>query len=404
MGLGESHKAAEYLIRAVRLVDISLAVNTDESSQLAAVYGALMNNVQKMQEIDVQNVNDQFIKWLTGTDWKIRIADTRRSLNERLATEGEKGLVDYVRDTDTVEMVRTIDGYIKRGMLTLAMDESYRIIEKDPLFLPVHQRVAQILMEEGRIQAAITKYNIIADSFLAREDTNNAAKILNEVIAVAPMDINLRMSLIELLEKEQQWDKVLDEYISLANAHYQLADMEQSRVTYQEAMKLAQRTNAAPAKRAEVLRRLADIDMSRLDMRGALRNFEQVRAIDPDDENTRRTIIDIHYRLNNNMEAIKELDGLLRMFAQKKEGGKILSTLESMVANAPNDMALRSRMAAVYEQMRRTADAIAQLDALGELQLEAGLMQDACTTIKKIITLGPSDTEQYQSLLKQLQC
>ena len=45
-----------------------------------------------------------------------------------------------------------------------------------------------------------------------------------------------------------------------------------------------------------------------------------------------------------------------------------------------------------------------QLDALGELQLQAGLYQDACATINQIITLHPNDVEQYQNLLSQLGC
>jgi len=403
-GLNQSHKAAEKFITALKMVDMSLALNPEEVDELNAVYSALQKNSEQLQEKDLQSVNQQFVKWLTGADWKVRIAETRRSLAERLSSEGEKGIIEYAKDADTVEMVRQIDNYIKRGLLTLAMDEAFRVIEHEPTFLPVHQRVAQILMEEGRIQQAIAKYNMIANSFLAREDTARAAEILNEVIAVAPMDISLRTSLIELLEREEKYDKVLDEYISLANAYLQLADTEQARSTYNEAMRLAQRTNAAPAKRAEILRKMADIDMSRLDLRAALRNYEQVRGLDATDEAARRALVEIHYRLNNPVEAVKELDGLLRMFAQQKRGDQIINTLEQMVSNAPNDMALRSRLAAVYRQTNRRADAIAQLDALGELQLEAGLYQDACATIKQIMTLQPDDMEQYRNLLTQLGC
>ena len=49
-------------------------------------------------------------------------------------------------------------------------------------------------------------------------------------------------------------------------------------------------------------------------------------------------------------------------------------------------------------------DEVSQLDALGELQLEAGLYQDACATIKQIMTLQPTDMEQYRNLLTQLGC
>ncbi len=101
---------------------------------------------------------------------------------------------------------------------------------------------------------------------------------------------------------------------------------------------------------------------------------------------------------------MKELDGLLRLYAQQRRGDLIVSTLEKMVADLPNDMALRSRLAAVYRQTNRKKDAIAQLDALGEMQLEAGLYQDACATIKQIVALGPTDAEQYKNLLTQLGC
>jgi tetratricopeptide (TPR) repeat protein len=404
MGLKQQHAASEQLIMALRLVDTALAMNPDEATELSAVYNALLKGAKAKQENDLAAMNEQFNKWLVGPDWKVRIAETRRALAERLAAEGEDALGEYALSEDVVEMVSRIDRFMKQGLLTLAMDEAFRAVEIEPTSLPVHQRIAQILMEEGRTQAAITKYNVIANAFLARDETSRAAEILNEVIHVAPMDINLRLSLINLLEKEQRWDRVLDEYASLANAYYQLAEMEQARATYEEALRLAQRTNAAPEKRVEILHKVADIDMSRLELRAALRTYEQIRTLVPDDERARRALVDLNFQLNNSLTAVKELDGLLRLYAQQKRGDQILSIMESMVQSMPDDMALRSRLAAVYRQMNRRTDAIAQLDALGELQLQAGLYQDACTTVKQIITLQPADAEQYRNLLAQLGC
>ena len=82
----------------------------------------------------------------------------------------------------------------------------------------------------------------------------------------------------------------------------------------------------------------------------------------------------------------------------------IVSLLEELVTRMPNDMALRSRLAAVYRQVKRIPDAIRQLDALGELQLNAGLLADACATIKQIVVLQPNDSTAYRELLSQLNC
>jgi hypothetical protein len=53
-------------------------------------------------------------------------------------------------------------------------------------------------------------------------------------------------------------------------------------------------------------------------------------------------------------------------------------------------------------QTGRTAEAIENLDALGELQLEAGLHKDATVTIKTIIKLKPDNINDYKRLLAQL--
>lgn len=404
MGLDKPREAAEQLIRALHLTDTALAMNQDEAAQLNAVYDQLRASTLGMQDVDLNAMNAQFNRWLTGKDWKVRIPETRRALAERIRNGASNELRDYVTNTAIVDTITRIDKYIKQGMHVLALDEAYRAIEQEPTSLPAHQRIAQILMELQRTQEAITKYNIVANSYLARDDRVNAAAILDEVIKVAPMDTGLRLSLIELLEREGQEERVLEEYTGLANAYYALGETDQARDTFTEALKLAQKVNAPNERRAEIHLKLADIYMSRLDLRQAQRTYEQIRNLLPNDERPRKELIEINYRLNNPIEAIKELDGLLRLFATQKRGDQILVTLESMLAARTSDMALRSRLAAVYRQVGRKNDAIAQLDALGELQLEANMFQEACGTIKQIIQLGPSDITQYQTLLQQLNC
>jgi Flp pilus assembly protein TadD len=64
---------------------------------------------------------------------------------------------------------------------------------------------------------------------------------------------------------------------------------------------------------------------------------------------------------------------------------------------------LRQRLAEVYRQQERIPDAIAQLDALGELQLEAGDQSSATRTIRRIVSLNPPDVDDYRTLLEQLE-
>ena len=69
----------------------------------------------------------------------------------------------------------------------------------------------------------------------------------------------------------------------------------------------------------------------------------------------------------------------------------------------PDELDLHMRLAKVYVDQGKREDAIAELDAIGELQLGMGRTQDARRTIQAIIRLGPDNVDGYRQLLAQLQ-
>ncbi|NLF79057.1 MAG: tetratricopeptide repeat protein [Chloroflexi bacterium] len=404
MALNEPYLAAQHLIQALRLVDVGLAVNRDEAGQLAAIYDRLSANVDEADALQVRSMNERFLELLTGPLWKQRVAKTRRQLEEAIKpgqTESLISIVPYINDRIT-EGLNLIDEYMNAGLYVLAMDQAHYMLESAPDYLPIHWRIGQILLERDHVQLAISKYNLVAKTYLVRGDNERAAGILQEALKVAPMDVSLHKSLIELLEEGEHWEELLDEYLDLADAYYQLADMESARTTYQAAIQLAQRVEMPPDKTVHILHRMADIDISRLDLRGAMRTYEQIRKLDPEDERARRALVDLNYRLNDPVSAIRELDGLLRVYAKQDKAPRIIQVLEEQVARYSSDIALRSRLAAVYRQTGNLEKAVEQLNQMAELQLEAGNQADALVTIRRIIALNPAEVDDYQRLLQQL--
>ena len=258
------------------------------------------------------------------------------------------------------------------------------------------------MLVEKKLQEATDKYRLVAETYMIRNQTDRAAAILNEVLQIAPMDLSVRQTLIELLRKEEKFETMLEQYIDLADAYYQLTDFDMARDTYAEARKLAERLNAPAEQIIHILHRVADIDVTRMDLRQALRSYEQIRTMAPNDERARKALMDLNYRLNNRMEAVKELDQLMRLYAQQRRPDLIAQVLEEQVALYPQEMALRSRLAAFYAHIGRRQEAVTELDALGELQLDAGLHAEAAQTIRQIVALNPPGVEDYQRLLGQL--
>ena len=391
-------------METLRLVDMSLAINEEEREQLNAVYNNLQTSIPNGDEQQLLAMNERFFSLLTGADWKQRVAETRRQLEETTRTEGTAGMVEQLAEggEELTEAVANIDRYLRDGYLVLAMDEAHHAVEIAPTYLPVHLRIAQVMLAEKHLQDATDKYRLVAETYMIRNQTDRAAAILNEVLQIAPMDLSVRQTLIELLRKEEKHEAMLEQYIDMADAYYQLTDFDMARDTYAEARKLAERLNAPADQIIHILHRMADIDVTRMDLRQALRTYEQIRTMAPNDERARKALMDLNYRLNNRMEAIKELDQLMRLYAQQRRPDLISQVLEEQVALYPDEMALRSRLAAFYAHIGRRQEAVTQLDALGELQLDAGLHAEAAQTIRQIVALNPPGVDDYKRLLGQL--
>ncbi|MGD8604672.1 MAG: tetratricopeptide repeat protein, partial [Anaerolineales bacterium] len=81
---------------------------------------------------------------------------------------------------------------------------------------------------------------------------------------------------------------------------------------------------------------------------------------------------------------------------------KALELLEELAREHPGKQILHLRLAEAYRAAGRKEDSIAQYDALGEIQLDAGQMNEAIRTIQTIVEMGPPDIEGYQELLRNL--
>lgn len=411
-GLGQAYvklnrqkQASVFLLRALSAADVLVTSDIDDSPELAGIYRELGDTLRDSNEETLTLVNRRLLSFLEGKEWRHRLPDVRRQLEETLREQGMEGVLDILtaqhgdKLTDTVTR---IDRYLRQNLYTLAMDEAHRAIEFSPNYLPVHVRMAEIMMREGRVRNAIQKYNVVAKTFLSRGENERAAQILANVLELAPLDVSVRESLIELLDAEERYDEALDQYIDLADAHHQLGNFDLSRDTYQMAERIAGRVNASPEKIVRIKHRIADIDQVRLDLRKAQKTYEEIIAVAPDDERAHRMLVDLAYRLNNPVDAVRRLDKLLGIYARQKQVSRITQLLEELVTVYPNDTGLRSRLASIYRQLGRKRDSIMQLDALGELQLEAGNHKDAANTIRQIIALNPEQVEAYRQLLGQL--
>jgi tetratricopeptide (TPR) repeat protein len=398
--------SAEYL-EALKLADVMLAP-PEKAEELIQLYELLIESHHQQEDPRIQtrlcdNVHDILVR----ADWRSQL---RRARQQLLPGHGEDGppvalaeILTEARSSQVVELMAWIFDLSKHGYLHSAMEEAYRVVQFAPTYLALHSMMGELLVKEKDLQGAVTKFQVISRAYASRGEMQQAIRYSRRVVELAPTDLNARGKLIEQLIASGQIENALDEYEQLAEVHYNLADLNMARKTYMDALRAAQQSNVDRSLRIKLLHRVVDIDMQSLDWRKALRVLEQIRTLQPDDEDARMQIIQLNFRMGQEQQALAEMDNYLAYLNSTNQHQKLGLFLTNMVNEHPDNIPVRRRLADAYRQFGQFTEAILQLDTIGEMLMQAGDRTGAMQTIESIIALSPPNKAEYITLLRQLQ-
>ncbi len=402
---GNLPDAARYVLQALRLAD-NLSVGEGQSTQLNEFYDRIMATLSEGNDEDLSNIVENTVNFLSGPEWIERIKIAREQLDGQATGTAVRPIAEMMAEGRTdrvVHALEKIDHLLSQGYHFSAMEEALLALEYAPGYLGLHLCIAEILLQTGRREIGIQKLQAIAETHRVRGETIQATKIYNRMLKLSPVNIAARDRLINLLTQQDRIEEALKEYIELANIYRQLAEITGARKTLAEALQIAQLNAVETDWLIMILRELADIDIARLDWQRALLVYEQIRKLRPSDDETQIQVIDLNLRLGKEEGAAEALDHYLEQLVSDNRGAEILPMLEEWTREYPGKQVLHSRLAEAYKAVGRKADAIAQYDALGEIQLDAGQVREAIRTIKTILSMDPPDTEGYRELLKNLE-
>jgi tetratricopeptide (TPR) repeat protein len=398
-------EAARFLMHALRLAD-SLSVEEGQSSQLSQLYDAITVSQSQGDEEALAQLVENTLNFLSGPEWMQRLKQARLQLESESTGSKVVPIAEMLASggTDKVfESLERIDDLVNKGHLTTAMEEALLAIEYAPTYLAVHLRLAEIMIRLGRVVPGMNKLAMVAQTHQVRGESQHATQVYNRILSLDPVNTLARTNLIDLLISQDRIPDAVNQYIDLADLHRQMAQIDESRRALTQALELADTSSVGREQTLRILHEMADIDQSHLDWRRALSDYERIKRIDPSDDKSHMQIIKLNLSLGQEDQAAAALDDYLGFLVEAGRGQEALGLLEDLTREHPGKQALHGRLAEAYRLAGRKADAIAQYDALGEIQLDAGRIQDAIRTIQTIVNLDPPDLEGYQELLRNLE-
>jgi tetratricopeptide (TPR) repeat protein len=403
---GKAYQSAIHFLSALRLADMN-TVPEDQRDALQRLYETFLEVPESEQEPDQWNQTGERIEsLLTSPEWESRLRLARAQLDAQSDAPGTVPLAEMLslgKPQALIEAMGYLDIAVRRGLWRTAMEQAMLALDHGPTYLPLHLRITEIQLKEEKQTEALNKLALIARTYRIRGETLQASRIYERILQINPMDVNSRTELIALLVQQGDLRSALSFYLELADVYTQMADLEGARQTYESALMLAIRNNADKSWQVQLLYRLGDLYMQRLDYRAALQTFQRLQQLDPTDEKACTQLVDLMMRLGKISDAQNLIDSVAREWTRLGRQDQVLEWLEELVRVRPEDALLRRKLAETYQQRGRIAEAIGQLDALGDAQVEAGNIPEAILTVRAILALRPPNAEGYQELLQKLE-
>jgi tetratricopeptide (TPR) repeat protein len=397
-------EASKEYLEALRIADTSL-VEKENVDDLVQLYEVMLDDLES------QEGDEAYIKMCKHVEKLLLRSDWRDILTEmRGKGTGKDGVLlpqmDGLLDDRRILIMgihKDIQNLAADGYYGAAMEKAFFALKNAPTFLPLHITIGDILMEQKKLSGAVTKYLAVADVYTVQGKTERALTMLVKVIELQPMNIEIRQRYIDLLEQYGKKEEAIKEYINIADVFYPLAELDSARSAYAKALVLAKTLSGDTTWRIKLLHRLADIDIQRLDWESALQTYQEISELSPNDQKTSITIVDLNFRLGNNAQAEEEIDRFTKQFDPESQVDSIREYLETLKEEKPGEDYIIRQLVAHYKHFGHLDQAITELDGLGDLLLEQGRKQEAVQVIQEIITLSPTNIEDYKKLLEQLQ-
>jgi tetratricopeptide (TPR) repeat protein len=404
-GLTQYKEASSASLRALKIADCE-AVPADQAEELGQLYEPIFESQTHITaENDLKYLYDIITSQLERSDWREYIKNARKQLPVQPEGSPPLPLADLMLETSNSQLVESMTA-IRRlaadGKYRSAMEEAYHALSFAPTYLPLHVQMGELLITEGRMSEAIEKFQLVANLYNLRGDTSQAIHLLERISKLAPMDVTIRRSLVELFKSSARDEEALQELMNLANVSYLMADLDKTRRVYEEALTLSRNSTNPRQWVVTILNKMADLDLQSLNFKSAIRIYEQIRALTPQESAPRLAMVDLHIRLGQSDRAVAEIEDFLKVMDASRQPAKATQFLDDLLNDHPDNTLLQKTMIAYYTRHNASGKAVQKMDALAERLLNEGNKEGSMAAIQSIIALNPASAQEYQRLYAQL--
>ncbi len=302
----------------------------------------------------------------------------------------------------TVEELNTL--YRASGKLDTLVLTFKKIVDSFPDDVDFRGQLAALLEESEHTTDAITQWREVASVFVKQDKLEEAAKVYKHVTDIAPDDTNSILNYIDIYSRIGAELDLIDDYLVLAGKYCKKGAFHEADQTYQRLLKIApddlrvlEHYTKFLLQRKDIdkllphIERLTDIYMEKGELRNAERILNKIIDITPESPALHLKLADVLLSMNARGRAVRELQCASELFAKSEDPENAVSTLRKIVTISPQDTNTRQRLIEELVELNRNDEAVTESFALADLFIKRGFLDLAEIEYRRIIYLEPTN-------------
>lgn len=166
--------------------------------------------------------------------------------------------------------VNLSDKYLDQGLLEGALDACHEVVRLNMEYLPIHLRMGEIYERQNRPEEALTKYQLLIDTYRVRNEADQAIDVYFRFIDLSPDTVNARSRLAEILRNAGRMDEAVDQLVQVANTYFRLGQTNKTLEEYRRLLQWAPRSREVHAQYGAALLKLERYEAALGEFRRAL--------------------------------------------------------------------------------------------------------------------------------------
>lgn len=166
--------------------------------------------------------------------------------------------------------VAASEKYTDQGLMLAALDACMEVIRLDSDYLPIHQRMGEIYERDGRPDEALTKYQLLIDTYMVRNEQRRAIDVYYRLIDLSPDTINARSRLAELLRNDGRAEEAAEQLAVVAGTYFRMGQTNKALEEYRRGVQWAPNNAGLRAQYGQALLKLERYEAALGEFRRAL--------------------------------------------------------------------------------------------------------------------------------------